>query len=64
MTRSTLDNPRVFNRATGNPVTYFYTPDGHYVVIDSVTQEVVQMSNTFDPEWIDEMTGQVIMPIQ
>jgi len=59
-TRSTANNPNVYNRANGNPVTYYYRSDGHYVVIDDITHQVVQVSNTHNPGWIDEMTNKPI----
>lgn len=34
------------NRANGNPATAFIRADGHYVVRDNVTADVVQMSDT------------------
>ena len=61
-TRSTTDNPSIYNWANGNPVTYYYRSDGQYVVIDNITGQVVQVSNTFDPHWIDPMTNQEIHP--
>lgn len=65
---ATITNPALIrqggiNRATNNSATYYYRPDGHYVVIDDVTGEVVQISNLNDPNWIDEMTNQPITPI-
>lgn len=59
----TRNNSNITNRANGNPVTYYYRPDGHYVVIDDITGQVVQVSNTFDTGWIDEMTNLPITPI-
>jgi hypothetical protein len=53
MTRSTLDNPSIFNKANGNPVTYYYTADGYYVVIDNVTGELVQVSDQTNKLWQD-----------
>ena len=64
MTRSTLDNIHVYNRENGNPVTYYYRLDGHYVVIDNLTNQVVQVSDLSDIGWIDEMTNRPIQPIQ
>jgi Colicin E5 ribonuclease domain len=49
LVRNTSDNPSVFNQANGNPVTYYYRSDGNYVVIDDITGQVVQVSDTFDP---------------
>jgi hypothetical protein len=60
MTRS---DPTIINRATGNPVTYYYRADGYYVVIDDVTGQVVQVSDLFNPSWIDEMTNAPIAPV-
>ncbi len=54
----------IVNRANGNPVTYFYRKDGYYVVIDDLTGEVVQVSDRFNPNWIDKMTNAVVQPIQ
>ncbi len=34
------------NRATGNAATAFFRADGHYVVRDNITGELVQMSET------------------
>ena len=62
--RNTTDNPLVTNRANGHSVTYYYRPDGHFVVIDDITGQVVQMSKTSDPNWIDEMTNQSIVPFK
>jgi RHS repeat-associated protein len=56
-------NPLIVNRANGNPVTYYYRQDGNYVVIDNITGRVVQVSDTKDPAWIDEMTNLPIQPI-
>lgn len=60
----TRSNPNIVNRRNRNPVTYYYRPDGHYVVIDDVTGEVVQVSDINDPNWIDEMTDLPIEPIE
>jgi RHS repeat-associated protein len=59
----TRSNPNIVNRANNNPVTYYYRADGYYVVIDNITGEVVQISDTYDPVWIDEMTNEPITPI-
>lgn len=55
-------SPSIIHHANGNPVTYFYRPDGHYVVIDDITGEVVQVSDTFDAGWIDAMTNATVSP--
>ncbi len=59
----TRSNPNIKNRSNGNPVTYYYREDGSYEVIDDVTGEVVQISDTKDPTWKDEMTDAPIEPI-
>jgi RHS repeat-associated protein len=63
MTRTTAYNPKVYNKANGNPVTYYYRQDGNYVVIDDVTGQLVQISDTGDPDWIDQMTNQTVQPV-
>lgn len=59
----TRTNPSLLNRANGNVVTYYYRADGHYVVIDNITGEIVQVSNQFDSNWIDEITNLPIQPV-
>jgi hypothetical protein len=44
------------NKATGNPATAYFTPDGAYVVVDNITKVVIQISNRFDPNWIPDPT--------
>jgi hypothetical protein len=61
LTRRSSD---IVNRATGNPVTYFYRQDGYYVVIDDITGEVVQISDLTNPGWVDEMTNMPVAPIK
>ncbi len=39
------------NRATGNTATVYYDKDGSYVIVDNITNEIVQVSNRFDPNW-------------
>jgi hypothetical protein len=34
------------NRATGNPATAYFRSDGHYIVRDNLTGNLVQMSDT------------------
>lgn len=57
--RSTVDNPFTTrtstNKATGNPATVFYTERGAYVIIDDVTNAVVQISDNINPStWIPD----------
>ena len=35
------------------PATVYYRGDGHYVVCNDITGDIVQVSNTNDPNWID-----------
>lgn len=43
------------NKANGNPATVFYTKEGAYVVVDDVTNEVIQVSDRINPaEWIPD----------
>ena len=57
--RETVRNPyttRVsLNKANGHPATAYYTKDGAYVVVDDITNEVLQVSDRFLPmEWIPD----------
>lgn len=45
------------NLRTGNPATIYYNKDGHYVIRDDTTEEIVQISNLNDPNWWDEGEG-------
>ncbi|WP_207651226.1 colicin E5-related ribonuclease [Papillibacter cinnamivorans] len=53
--KSTVDDAfttqKTTNRATGNPATVYYNKDGSHVIIDDITNEVVQVSDRFDPNW-------------
>ena len=60
----TRSNSNIVNRANNNPVTYYYRADGYYVVVDDITGQVVQISNTNDVNWIDEMTNSIVQPIK
>lgn len=45
------------NKATNNPATAYYTKEGAYVVVDNVSNTVVQISNRLDPaNWIPDPT--------
>ena len=55
--RDTVDNPfttrNSINKATGNSTTVFYTEQGSYVIVDDITNEIVQVSDNIYPlEWI------------
>jgi hypothetical protein len=39
---------------TGNAATAFYDEAGHYVVKDNATNEVIQISNRVDSEWVPD----------
>jgi hypothetical protein len=60
----TRSNPTIINRANNNPVSYYYRADGYYVAIDDITGQVVQISDTMNPLWKDEMTNLPITPIK
>jgi hypothetical protein len=61
--QNTLDNPVATlpaprgNLATGNSATIYYRKDGHYIIRDDVTGDIVQYSNTYDSGWLDEGTN-------
>ena len=43
------------NLATGNSATVFYQQNGAYVIVDNVTNEIVQVSNALGPlNWIPD----------
>jgi hypothetical protein len=56
--QDTVDNPyttrQSTNKSTGNSATAYYTEDGAYVIIDDVTNEVVQVSDRFDSKWVPD----------
>ena len=57
--RNTVRNPyttrRTTNVATGNPATVYYKRNGAYVIVDDITLQVIQVSDTFDPvNWISD----------
>jgi len=56
-------DPSIVNRTNGNPVTYFYRSDGYYIVQDDITGQIIQVSDTLDPLWVDEMTDQAIKAV-
>jgi len=44
--RNSVHQSSTVNRANGNPATAYFRSDGHYVVRDNVTGDLVQMSDT------------------
>ena len=44
------------SEATGNAATAYFQKNGAYVVKDNVTNEVIQISNILDPNWIPDAT--------
>lgn len=44
------------NRASGNAATAYFNKKGAYVVKDNLTNEVIQVSNKLDPNWIPDAT--------
>jgi hypothetical protein len=53
-------NPRTGTR-DNEPATVYYRSDGHYVVRNDNTGEIIQVSNTHDPNWIDPF-GEPVRP--
>lgn len=35
------------------PATIYYSDEGHYVIRNDLTGDIVQVSNTNDPGWVD-----------
>ncbi|EAC6871786.1 transposase [Listeria monocytogenes] len=56
--KSVVDHPHTTrksgNKATGNDATVFYDKDGSYVIIDDKTNEIVQISDKFDKNWVPD----------
>lgn len=50
--------------ATANPATIYYCRDGHYIILDDVTNDIVQGSKLFDLGWLDEYYLPRKIPIQ
>lgn len=44
------------NKATGNKATAYFNKDGSYIVIDDITNDIIQISNRFDPNWFPDPT--------
>lgn len=44
------------NKATGNAATAYFDKSGAYVIKDNITNEIIQISNKFDPKWIPDAT--------
>jgi len=51
--KDTIDNPyttrKSINLATKNSATVYYTKQGSYVIVDDVSNEIVQVSNNINP---------------
>ncbi|MBO1348474.1 MAG: hypothetical protein EBE86_014270 [Hormoscilla sp. GUM202] len=53
-TAATRDNRYNIDGTQKNePATVYYRSDGHYVVCNDLTGDIVQVSDTNDPNWID-----------
>lgn len=51
--QNTVNNPyttrKSINKANGNSATVYYTREGSYVIIDDITNEIVQISDNINP---------------
>ena len=57
--RNTVNSPYAIrasiNKATGNSATVYYTKKGSYIIIDDVTNAIVQVSDNISPStWIPD----------
>ena len=57
--KNTVDSPYTIrssvNKATNNPATVYYTKQGSYVIVDDITNEIVQISDNINPStWIPD----------
>lgn len=59
-----LDHPaeiaQTIWRETGQAATVYYQSDGHYLIRNNFTNEIFQLSNRNDPNWIDDVSGEPI----
>lgn len=64
LVQSTVDNPyttrKSTNKATGNTATVYYNEDGSHVILDDVSNEVIQVSDRGDLNWAPD--GSIIDP--
>ncbi len=65
--RETVSNPyttRVStNKATGNSATAYYNQRGGYIIVDDVTNDIVQVSDNINPvDWIPDPS--IVNPYQ
>jgi hypothetical protein len=59
-TRDMRHNPLI-NGKNNQPATVYYATDGHYVVRNDITGEIIQVSKRGDNNWIDPF-GKLIQP--
>jgi RHS repeat-associated protein len=57
-----VDTAATVDLMTNQPGTVYYRSDGHYVVRNDITGELIQVSNTFYLDWIDRVTNQPVRP--
>ncbi len=46
-----IEETRDWREGKSSPATGYVRADGHYVIINDDTGEIVQVSNTYDPDW-------------
>lgn len=46
-----IEEARDWRGGKGSPATAYVRADGHYVIINNDTDEIVQVSNTYDLDW-------------
>ncbi|MDB9313402.1 colicin E5-related ribonuclease [Spirulina sp. CS-785/01] len=57
--KPTLDQRWMPDGSKNNdPATKYYRQDGNYVVVNDRTGDIVQVSNIFDPQWIDPSSNE------
>jgi hypothetical protein len=57
-TQDTRNNPLI-NGRNNQPATVYYRSDGHYVVKNDITGEIIQVSKRSDSKWIDPFGNQI-----
>lgn len=46
-----IEETRDWREGRSSPATGYVRADGHYVIINDDTGEIVQVSNAYDPDW-------------
>ncbi|MGI8690094.1 MAG: colicin E5-related ribonuclease [Thermomicrobiales bacterium] len=59
-----VDQHPAINKTSNDPATAYYGSDGHYIVVNDNTGEVIQISNRNKPDWWDNTQDPNGVPIR